>query len=180
MARIFDFTNERGNAITLEIRPAAAPDELTYVLTGPTSTTEHTLTELEAGKLVVHLQVALRCRAAWCKLATPLTARARELGYGLAVHGSLLRDIDLVACPWTDAAVPARELAMALQATAAEHNNGVAEERDHVGAANPDYFHQGCPGAKPHGRLVWSFHLGGGPYIDLSVMPRQVEEPEGR
>ena len=30
----------------------------------------------------------------------------------------------------------------------------------------------GCPGLKPHGRLTWSFHVGGGPYLDLSVMPR--------
>ena len=34
-----------------------------------------------------------------------------------------------------------------------------------------EYHLKGCPGMKPHGRLCWSFHLGGGPYIDLSVMP---------
>jgi hypothetical protein len=34
------------------------------------------------------------------------------------------------------------------------------------------YFMAGCPGGKPHQRLGWTFHLGGGPYIDLAVMPR--------
>jgi len=28
------------------------------------------------------------------------------------------------------------------------------------------------PTKKPHGRLAWSFHMGAGPYVDLSVMPQ--------
>lgn len=103
------------------------------------------------------------------KLIEPLRAKARELGYALAVHGALKRDIDLIACPWIADAVDARTLAEALLAVAAEHNSGLA-------FLNPrkddGYFWAGSPGAKPHGRLCWTFHLGGGPYIDLSVMPR--------
>ncbi len=114
-----------------------------------------------------------RCWAAYLKLIVPVRARARELGYAIGQHGSIQRDIDLIAVPWTDAAVPARELAEALRATIAQA----------VGAAYPDphsagdaYFRAGKPGAKPHGRLCWSWFLdpdGGtdGPYVDLSVMP---------
>lgn len=43
-----------------------------------------------------------------------LSSKARELGYALAVHGSVTRDCDLIAVPWTDAAVNAFELAHAL------------------------------------------------------------------
>jgi len=34
------------------------------------------------------------------------------------------------------------------------------------------FFQNGCPGMKPHGRLCWSIHLGSGPVLDISVMPR--------
>lgn len=101
-------------------------------------------------------------------LIDPLRKKARELGYAIGVHGSLKRDIDLIACPWSNDAVDACTLAEEIRKTA-ESICGYA-------FLNPreddDFFRSGCPGLKPHGRLVWSFHLGGGPYIDLSVMPR--------
>lgn len=86
---------------------------------------------------------------------------ARAHGYALTEHGSLARDIDLVAIPWTDAATDAATVAEAIRLALVEAN-GIA----FVAPANP------CPRAKPHGRLCWSFHLGGGPYVDLSVTPR--------
>jgi hypothetical protein len=101
-------------------------------------------------------------------LIDDLRAVARELGYALGVHGSLARDIDLIAAPWTEQAVSAAELATAIQ-KCAEEKNGQAFPTPHE---DGEYFRAGSPGAKPHGRLNWCFHLGGGPYIDLSVMPR--------
>lgn len=95
-------------------------------------------------------------------LIEPLRAAARQVGYAITVHGSLQRDIDLVAVPWTDEAVSAGELAQIIFQTI-ERINGIAIV---VEADKP------MPRQKPHGRLAWSFHLGGGPYIDLSVMPR--------
>ena len=78
------------------------------------------------------------------------------------------RDIDLIAAPWTDQAVAPEVLAEAIRTEAARV----------VGVAFMDpmeapelYFQRGRPGAKPHGRLGWVWHLGGGPYIDLSVLP---------
>lgn len=103
-------------------------------------------------------------------LIEPLREVARSLGYAIGVHGTLKRDIDLIACPWTSEAVSAGELAEALRRKAAELNPaGVAFIAPHE---DEKYRRLGSPGAKPHGRIVWSFHLGGGPYIDLSVMPR--------
>lgn len=105
------------------------------------------------------------------RLIPKLRERAQVLGYALGVHGSLARDIDLIACPWASTAVPAGELAEALRQVA-EHECEWAFMEDDKDAATPDYFFKGSPGAKPHGRLCWSFFLPGGPYIDLSVMPR--------
>ena len=78
---------------------------------------------------------------------------ARENGYALTLHGSLSRDFDFVAIPWTEEAVPAAELAELL--------------REQCGAAmNP------VPTEKPHGRLGYVLVLDGLVYVDLSVMPR--------
>lgn len=104
-------------------------------------------------------------------LIDPLRKRARELGYAIGVHGTLKRDIDLIACPWSNEAVDAKTLAEALRLVALE----VVGAAYMIPPENEDPFHlAGCPGMKPHGRLCWTFHMGGGPYIDLSVMPREV------
>jgi len=94
---------------------------------------------------------------------------ARALGYAIAVHGSLERDLDLVAIPWTDEAVDALDLVKAVQAEITAHigecYRSCDEQVDH----------------KPHGRLAWWLHFqnavstcnGAYPFVDLSVMPRR-------
>jgi hypothetical protein len=109
-----------------------------------------------------------KCKEYAERLIPVLRETAKAAGYALGVHGSLARDIDLIACPWTDEAVDAVELARLLQLKTCEV----------IGAAlllpceDDSYFLAGTPGAKPHGRRGWTFHLGGGPYVDLAVMPR--------
>lgn len=115
---------------------------------------------------------AALCADYAARLLPGLRDRACELGYAIGVHGSLVFDIDLIACPWTSKAVVARHLADAIRAKA-EEVLGIAFA---LPEESGEYFLRGSPGAKPHGRLVWSFHLGGGPYIDLSVMPRLEEQ----
>lgn len=100
--------------------------------------------------------VSLLTRGYWAVYERPIKERAQELGYAIAIHGSLLRDIDLIACPWTETAVDAETLKDAVVKVV----NGFIPER------------QREPSQKPHGRLVWTIHIGGGSYIDLSVMPR--------
>ena len=101
-----------------------------------------------------------RVAKAYCRLIGPLRARAYELGYAVGVHGSIKRDIDFIACPWTRRAVGPLKLAEALR----------AETERVIGFA---VF--GCDGVvptrKPHGRLCWTIHFNG-TYIDLSIMPR--------
>lgn len=117
------------------------------------------------------INLALRCSEMFAVLFEPLRSIARANGYNLVAHGSLVRDIDLIAVPWSEQAIPPVELANMIQSAAATLV-GQAEERDRTYAAAPEYFDAGQPGAKPFGRLCWSFWLHDrGPYIDLSVMP---------
>lgn len=116
--------------------------------------------------------LAEACRRAYNLTIDAVRDAAREKGYALAVHGSLNRDIDLLAVPWTEEASSAEEVAEAIRAAAEKTSPG---RMAFVATNDP------CPRVKPHGRLAWSIHLGGGPFIDLSVMPRDGGRrvPEG-
>lgn len=81
---------------------------------------------------------------------------ARAHGYAVAYHGSLSRDIDVIAVPWRDLVSPPTVFV----ADVVKRTGGWLRKRDD------------CPTTKPHGRLSWSIHIiGTGTYIDLSVMP---------
>lgn len=99
---------------------------------------------------------------AFAYLYDTLVVVARNLGYALALHGSMTRDLDLIACPWTADAVPAAVLIAAINESA----GGFVYEES---LGNPREGRD--PEQKPHGRLAWSLHFNGQPYIDISVMP---------
>lgn len=110
--------------------------------------------------------MAYWARWRWAALALPLKARARELGYNLVLHGSLARDIDLVAVPWVAEAVPAEQLVEELRLLIAQHNTD----------GTPGTVLNGGPSSKPHGRRAWSIDIGT-TYLDLSVLP--LAAPQG-
>lgn len=95
--------------------------------------------------------------------------RLRELafqhGYALGIHGTLGRDLDLIAVPWVQDAESHDKLAEAIRIEI----GGFDEQRL--------YFRK-TPEPKPHGRIAYSFYLTENdakrhtlPYIDLSIMP---------
>jgi hypothetical protein len=96
------------------------------------------------------------------KVYEPLKAKAMEYGYCLAMHGSLERDIDLVAIPWLVSCASEQELVDQLLAEC-ERVAGFAV----YGCDGP------FPRTKPHGRLCWTIHFNG-TYIDLSIMPKMA------
>ena len=107
---------------------------------------------------------------------------ARQHGYALAVHGSLERDIDLVAIPWRESATSASRL-MRQIFTACDAIMGSAtgpqgwtefQNRPAPSGALPN------PDVKAHGRLAWSILFGSGPYLDISVMPIVVPQKNPR
>ena len=119
------------------------------------------------------MELKQKCIEAYDRIIGPVRVAARKLGYAVAVHGSLSRDIDLIAVPWTAEAASAREVAEAIMSAIKEVNNDIAIQAWAPGKGK-EFTLDGCPGVKPHGRLGWCWHLGGGPYVDLSVMPRIV------
>lgn len=108
-----------------------------------------------------------------------IRAVARGLGYAIGLHGTLSRDFDLIAAPWSEDAKPAAELAEAIRALI----GGYIAVRE---LGDPD---KGMT-RKPHGRMAWSIHFpydaeayklaGGCAYIDLSVMPTQPDKGESQ
>lgn len=92
--------------------------------------------------------------AAYAALYQLMVPIARRLGYALALHGTMARDLDVIAVPWQCEAVSDAVLVAAL-----------AEACGAVG-------HDASPTEKEHGRHAWKLWLGSGLYVDLSVMPR--------
>lgn len=89
---------------------------------------------------------------------------ARSLGYALAIHGSVVTDLDLVAIPWTDEAVDPEILKEEIKNHCGRcmvNLDGESKEHDY-------------PTKKPHGRLAWKLHMYAGGSVDLSVMPRST------
>lgn len=79
---------------------------------------------------------------------------ARAHGYALAVHGSVGRDFDLIAIPWTDEAVEPQAIIDAITGRFVFRVIGEPEN-------------------KQHGRIAYTISFGFGDVaIDLSFMPR--------
>lgn len=107
---------------------------------------------------------SVRSFPAFYAMLYPIMAKvARERGYALALHGSLDRDMDLIAVAWTEEAVEADILVDVI----CERIGSI------IGSvANGKRFAK-----KPHGRLTWALHLLGDSYIDLSVIPPMKTNP---
>jgi len=115
-----------------------------------------------------------RSRELLATLLPALREVARRHGYALAVHGSLERDIDLIAAPWRDGCADAASLAEAFFSACcaivgfATWPGGWTDKATFApppgSLPNPD--------RKPLGRLGYSIMLSGGPYLDISIMPR--------
>ncbi len=92
-------------------------------------------------------------------------ASARSKGYALAVHGTLRRDVDIVAIPWTDEACSADELADHIARELVKLGQSYEGAYQHMKSSREE---------KPFGRLAFAIPLKGipAPYLDLSVAPR--------
>lgn len=89
---------------------------------------------------------------------------ARSMGYALAVHGTLRRDLDLVAIPWVERASSPDELVEALALR--------TKDLTGWGHLTHDRWHE-----KPHGRIATTLVADSEVNLDISVMPL-VPAPE--
>jgi hypothetical protein len=80
-------------------------------------------------------------------------------GYALAVHGSLARDLDLVAVPWATVVSTPEAVLEAITATYSVSRCGDGDSR-------------------PHGRTAYMISVGFGECaLDISFMPSLQEQP---
>lgn len=103
--------------------------------------------------------------APWYAMAyTKLDRIAWRYGYALALHGSMSRDLDLVAIPWTEDAESPEKLVEAIR-------RFVITKTDVKLKIAP-------PKIMPHGRLSYIIPVGFGDniYFDLSIMPRRKHD----
>ena len=105
-------------------------------------------------------------------LLPPLREIARRHGYALAVHGSLERDIDLIAVPWREGPSCALDLVTNFYALCeAVHGHATGPGGWRIGMDfEPPTGSLFNPTPKPHGRLGWIIQIGAH-YLDGSVMP---------
>ena len=95
--------------------------------------------------------------ATYAMLYPRLREVARGHGYALALHGTLQKDLDVLACPWVEEASSPEALAEALRELIGGEFAGGPENRGTT---------------KPHGRRAWTILLlGSAGYVDLSVTP---------
>lgn len=98
------------------------------------------------------------CRALLDAILPAIREAARFHGYAVAVHGSLKRDIDLVAIAWTDQAIAPDEIVKVICGAVGGVLGNCVRMADHT--------------VKPHGRVAYTLiHTGFGAEIDLSVIP---------
>jgi hypothetical protein len=113
-----------------------------------------------------HAPAIREATGAFCRsLLDAFLPAAREVarfnGYAVAVHGSLKRDIDLIAVAWTDQAVSPDELVAAL--------------RGAIAGCLGNCIVLGDAAEKPHGRIAYTLvHPGFAGEIDLSVIGPRV------
>lgn len=86
---------------------------------------------------------------------------ARDHGYALAIHGTLARDVDLIAVPWVDGCSEPETLVNAIAwLISAPVTHG--------------------PEQKTNGRLAWTIGMFDGSGIDLSVIAPNVQIDDQR
>ena len=106
---------------------------------------------------------------AYAVMYPALVAIAYVHGYALAIHGSMARDFDLIAVPWTEGAGEPYPMILAMK----EAVQGVFTHHEMEDLSEKAGGHVT---QRPHGRQCWSIHLtdsgADGPYLDIAVMPR--------
>lgn len=99
----------------------------------------------------------------YAQILPRIRTAAKGLGYAIAIHGTMSRDLDLLAVPWVQDAKEPIELVNAVADAVSGYIIGDrTDERGYVSQH---------PTEQAHGRLSWNICWGGKPFIDLSVMP---------
>ena len=94
--------------------------------------------------------------AFYALMYSALKAAALEGGWALAIHGSVVKDLDLVAIAWTNDSIKIDELLDDFAKIIGQSNEKKAK------FTGPHYM--------PAGRIVYTLSIAADIYIDLSVV----------
>lgn len=86
---------------------------------------------------------------------------ARKSGYAIGLHGSLTRDMDIIAVPWTEKCVKPATLAWRISKAVCQYRFTNAFHWKNVKKVTT---------RKPHRRVAFAIVIGRHAYIDLSVI----------
>lgn len=104
----------------------------------------------------------------YTEILRPLKKQARSMGYALAVHGSMARDLDLVAVPWVEGAVDPIELVEAFVEIIDSPKLIKADPRFiECSALNRDLYHLMTPHHQNSNKYIKGSKPSG--YIELSI-----------
>lgn len=103
------------------------------------------------------------------KILTVARSVGKAEGYAIGLHGSGIRDLDLIACPWTEEAADTNHFVMRF-VDCLKFAGIDAREVDAV-PEEGDVWPKPC--IKPHGRLAVTIFIEGFFYVDLSIMPKR-------
>lgn len=104
----------------------------------------------------------------YAQLLPRIREAAKRRGYAIAIHGSMYRDLDLLAVPWIDGADSAEELIEDINTAVGGFVFGDLTKRGGISQ----------PTMQPHGRRSWNICWGGKAFIDISVMPLRASCPK--
>lgn len=128
-----------------------------------------------------HLKTKKQLEAEYRELIPRIRAVAKRCGYGIAIHGSMRRDLDIMAMPWEKWARTPEWLVMQISKELLGYTAGRGELRKDGRRCN-----------KPHGRLAYNIILASlwnkkwenkpwpNAFLDISVMPRCAQQKRAR
>lgn len=107
-------------------------------------------------------------------LLQPLQEIAKDMGYNLIVHGSMNRDLDLIAVAWVDDPKPEIEVVQALD----KYLRGAYITTDDVSNIPLAYLHSVLPGGRNsyvinlYRAEKWNGYVDAQYYLDISFTPQ--------
>ena len=120
-----------------------------------------------------HITTRAQLKRYYASLLPIIRELAREHGYAIGVHGSMSRDLDVIAVPWVEKPKKPESLIIAI-------------EKAIIGASHMRKYWKETVSNKPLGRKAYSIHIGwtgrnftktgtkrykGMAYIDISFTP---------
>lgn len=110
-------------------------------------------------------------------LFTKLDKIVARFGWAIALHGTMIRDLDLVLIPWTEDADHEDKVIDAIRIFVdGQHVTKVRKKNlEEMNSSQKDGLEHFAITQKPHGRRAISIHIGvSNYYLDISIMPRKT------